>query len=290
MYLSNIIFIILYLFDVTIGYRVGGYIGALVIAIILPVGIFIQMRLTLLFSGVTKLEHLNLYDKNRLAIAFERVLQNGESRGFSFNNPKIYLSEEDCLNAFCCGKAIVINRPVMDSGCLEAVIAHEVKHFKYNDSYTACLLCNTIMVFFSAAMLILNVYIFAIALVIGIIIAAVVRKSEGILIGGLIFGILRRVKNLILRMLLFLMQAMTMLLSRYCEFKADEFAVCLGYADQLKQFLRLTANDNRRWSSGLAGKLLESHPSEAKRIANIQKLQNQMDESREEDFLLPFRM
>lgn len=274
MYVSNVIFVILYLLDIIAGFVIAGPIGSLVTAVALPVGIFIQIKLTLFKADAVRLEDLNPYDRDRLALAFENVLQNGERLGYTFKNPKIYLSEEETLNGFSCGNAIVINRGLMNSGCLEAAIAHEIKHFKYHDSITSCLICNTVTVLFLLTMFLFSVYILVIALMIVIAAAIAGRVTGGVIAGSIIMRILGKIKNAFMRVSLFCVNALQMVLSRHSEYKADEFAVRLGYGEQLKQFLRLTYKNRKMMS--LPEQLLSSHPSDSKRIAHIQKIQNQM--------------
>lgn len=274
MYISNVIFIILYALDIIAGAFIAGHMGAVVVAAALPVCIFIQIKLTLFKADVVRLENLNSHDRNRLSLAFENVLRKGESLGYTFKNPRIYLSEEESLNGFSCGNAIVINRGLLNSGCLEAVIAHEVKHFRFHDSITSCLICNTITVLFILIMFMTSIYILLIVLMAGLLAAFIGNGMTGIITGSVISRILGKIKNLFMRVSLFCMNAFQMVLSRQTEFKADEFAVRLGYGEQLKQFLRLTYNNRKNMS--LTEQLLSSHPSDSKRIANIQKIQNEL--------------
>ena len=276
MYISTVIFIILYLLDIIAGYLIAQIPGAIFVAFALPIGIFIQMKIALYHADVTKLENLSPYDRDKLAIAFESVLQRGESLGYNFRrNPKIYLSEDDALNGLNAGNAIVINRGLMNSGCLEGVCAHEVKHWRFNDSYTSCLICNTITVIFLLTMFVLSIYVFMIALIIGVIIAIFGGGTTGFFVGSLVGRFLN----------VFVMKALQSLLSRFTELKADEFATRLGYGEQLKQFLRLTYQSRKMES--ISSRLLSTHPSDSKRIGNIQKIQNQLQQ-RGELTNLPF--
>ena len=99
----------------------------------------------------------------------------------------------------------------------------------------------------------------------------------GILVGSFIGKILGKTKDLILRANLFLMNAFQSMILKHLELKADEFAVILGYAEQLKQFLRLTFESRKMMS--LSARLLSSHPSDSNRLGNIQKIQNQLEEN-----------
>ena len=280
MYLSSVIFVIIYILDITAGYYISGWIGALFVAIGLPIGIFIQMKLAIYQADATKLEYLSPNDRDQLSIAFERVLQSGESLGYSFrNNPKIYLSEDDTMNGFNAGNAIVINRGLMNSGCLEAVVAHEIKHWKYMDSYTSCLICNTITVLSLLTLFVLSVYILIIAIVIGLIVAIIGGGTAGLIAGSLVGRFLKMIKDIILKSNMFIMKALQGLLSRFTELKADEFATRLGYGEQLKQFLKISYQSRKMES--LSSRLLSTHPSDRKRISNIQRIQNKLQQKGE---------
>lgn len=286
MYISTVIFIILYLLDIVAGYLIAQIAGAIFVAFALPISIFIQMKIALYHADVTKLENLSPYDRDKLAIAFESVFQRGESLGYNFHrNPKIYLSEDGALNGFNAGNAIVINRGLMNSGCLEGVCAHEVKHWRFNDSYTSCLICNTITVISLLTMFVLSIYAFMIALIIGVIIAIFGGGTTVFFVGSLVGQFLSKIKDIILRFNVFVMKALQSLLSRFTELKADEFATRLGYGEQLKQFLKLTYQSRKMES--ISSRLLSTHPSDSKRIGNIQKIQNQLQQ-RGELTNLPF--
>jgi len=288
MYTSTVIFVIIYLLDIFAGYCIAGTIGSLIVAVALPIGIVIQLKLALYQADAIELENLSSHDRNKLSVAFENVLQSAECLGYTFsNNPKIYLSEDESMNGFNAGSAIVINRGIMNSGCLEGVCAHEVKHWRFNDSYTSCLICNTVMVLSLLAMFVLSIYVFAIALFIGILVAVIENGTAGFLVGSLVGRFLGKIKDLILRANLFFINTLQSLLSRYTEYKADEFATRLGYGEQLKQFLRLTFESRR--IENLSSSLLSSHPSDSKRIGHIQHIQNQMNE-KEELVDLPFNI
>lgn len=288
MYISSVIFVIIYLVDVAIGYTIAGYLGALFVAVALPIGIIIQLKLALFQADAIKLDDLSPSDRARLSLAFENVLQSAESLGYTFSkNPHIYLSEDQAMNGFNAGNAIVINRGLMNTGCLEGVCAHEIKHWRYMDSYTSCLICNTVTVISLLAMFVLSIYVFAIALFIGILVAVIGNSTAGFLVGSFVGRFLGKIKDLILRANLFFMNVLQSLLSRYTEYKADEFAVRLNYGEQLKQFLRLTYES--RSMESLSARLLSSHPSDSKRIGNIQRIQNQMNEN-EELVRLPFNV
>ena len=288
MYISTVIFVVLYALDVAAGYCIAGYIGALFVAVALPIGIFIQMKLAIFQADAIKLEDLSPSDRTKLSLAFENALQRAESFGVSFSkNPAIFLSEDQAMNAFSAGNAIVINRGLMNTGFLESVCAHEVGHWHYMDSYTSFLICNTVAVLSILAMLVLSIYVFAIAFFIGILVAVIGNCTAGFLVGSFVGRFLGKIKDLILRANLFLIKALQSLLSRFTEFKADEFATRLGYGEQLKQFLRLTY-ESRRMES-LSARLLSSHPSDSRRIGHIQHIQNQMNKT--EDLIrLPFNV
>ena len=288
MYISAVIFVVLYAVDIALGYCIAGYIGSLFVAVALPIGIFIQLKLALFQADAIKLDDLSPSGKNKLSLAFENVLQSAEALGYKFSkNPCIYLSEDRAMNGFNAGNAIVINRGLMNTGCLEGICAHEIKHWRYMDSYTSCLICNTITVLSLLAMFVMSIYVFAIALFIGILVAVIGNGTAGFLVGTFVGNFLGKIKDLVLRANLYLMNVLQGLLSRHTEYKADEWATRIGYGEQLKQFLRLTY-ESRRMES-LSARLLSSHPSDSKRIGHIQRIQNQMNDT-DELVRLPFNV
>ena len=56
MYISAVIFVVLYAVDIALGYCIAGYIGSLFVAVALPIGIFIQLKLALFQADAIKLD------------------------------------------------------------------------------------------------------------------------------------------------------------------------------------------------------------------------------------------
>lgn len=271
MHISNIILVLIYVLDMGVGFAVAGSPGAIIVAVGMPLAIWIQQKIYIFASGAVELDSLPEAERFLLANTFETVLEAAECVGYNMKNPRIFLSSEDTMNAFNCGNCIVVNKPLLISGSLEGIIAHEVKHFHFHDSYTSCLISNTITLFFIGLMIILGAGVFLIVLFTFLVIALVFGSTAGAIVGGVVGKLLNFIKEIFLKVNLFLARSIEMALSRFTEYKADEFAVITGFGSQLKHFLEMNrSNDN---TLSVTEQLLSTHPSDGKRIARIERME-----------------
>lgn len=276
MYASTVIFIIVYILDLAIAYVIAGPMGTLFAIVTLPIAIVIQQKLCMLSVGATRLENLGDADQDKLRATFENVLQSAERQGYSFsNNPKIYLLESDDINAFSCGKCIVVNRGLLNTIYLHGVVAHEIKHYKYGDSYCSCLISSSVSVLMLILMVTLGVSVIAIAIFIALMFGIIFGSTAALISGTIITRLLNIFKNIILNTTYWIVNVLQMMLSRFTEYKADEWGARIGYANDLLLFLKSTQGDDAKFT-GLTQRLLSTHPSHGKRIERLNQIKNQI--------------
>lgn len=276
MYASIVIFIIIYIFDLAIAYAIAGPTGALFAMIALPIAIVIQQKLCMLSVGATRLEKLDDADQDKLRAVFEDVLQSAERQGYSFSkNPRIYLLESNELNAFSCGNCIVVNRGLINTICLRAVVCHEIKHYRQKDSYCSCLISSSVAVLMLILMFNLGVSVIAISIFTALLFGIVLGSTAAFISGSIVYITFNFLKNAILNIVYWISVFFQALLSQFTEYKADEFSAQCGFADELILFLKST-NDDARFTS-LTQRLLSTHPSNAKRIERLNQIKNQLN-------------
>ncbi|MDE5765364.1 MAG: M48 family metalloprotease [Ruminococcus sp.] len=276
MYASTIVFIIVYILDLFIAYTMSGLTGIFFTMFALPVAVVIQQKPCMLSVGATRLDKLDDIDQDRLRAAFENVLQSAEKQGYSFSrNPKIYLLESDELNAFSCGQCIVINRGLINTICIHGVISHEIKHWKYGDSYCSCLISSSVSILMLMLMVTLGISVISVALVTALIFGIIFGSTAALISGTIVARILNFLKNIIINATYWVINILQMAFSRFNEFKADEWAARIGYADDLLLFLNLTKSDDVRFTS-LTQRLLSTHPSNGKRIERLKQIKKQI--------------
>jgi Zn-dependent protease with chaperone function len=71
----------------------------------------------------------------RETVAYESALETLRESGISFRAPRFfYVLDENTMNAAALGALLVINRPLLDSDYLTAVLAHELGHLNTPDA------------------------------------------------------------------------------------------------------------------------------------------------------------
>lgn len=278
MYISNVIVIIFYLLDLVAAFAVTGPVGCLFVAVALPIVIWIQEKLCILESNAIKLDDLNLSDQDTLRSMFDTVLEAAEKNGFYFHgkNPKIYLVESDEPNAFNCGNSIVINRGILDSPYRNGVTVHEIKHWKFHDSYCSMLISSTVYVFFLMLMFLLGASITFIVVFVSIIFGIIFGSTLGFIAGSIIGRILNFLKKIITNTLYYVIKFLETALSRFTEYKADEFAAICSFTYDVIRFLESIKDQDLLYSS-LAERVLSTHPTCQKRINRLKKIEKQLE-------------
>lgn len=215
---SKLFFVILYLFDIIIAYAItNDYIVSAVTAVVIPLILFVWQKLTLFRSGAMPITKCRTYDAKLLRSAYREVEMRAKSCGYKiWRSAKLYISNEDTHNAYNCGRAIVVNRPLLYGPELNAVIAHELNHFR-------------------------------------------------MILAKLLIPVKRGLCNLIVTLLL----AVEMAVSRSTEYASDAFATDTGYGEELIDFLSMDMLLRKPLT--FTERLLSSHPSDQRRCARIER-------------------
>lgn len=271
---SRIAFMVMYAADIILVYMLtNDYIAAVVVAVAIPIIIFIWQKVTLFRTGAMHISKCRSADAVRLQSAYDEVEARAKACGYKFNRkPKLYVSDEDTRNAYNCGGAIVVNRPVLYGQELVAVLSHEVNHWRCGHSYLSMLLGLNIFAFGIALSLFTGLWLLFSIIFIVAIIGLISKNSSwfGLILAKLLIPLQKWFCNLIVTILL----AIEMAISRKAEYNSDEFAAYCGYGDELILFL--STDKSLRKPLTFTERLLSTHPSDERRIAKIEHLQDRI--------------
>lgn len=266
--ISRISFAGLYLFNVLLTYMLtGNYIAAVISAAVIPVILFIWQKVTLFKSGATHITKCRRSDAELLYSAYHEVEERAKSCGYKIRkSAKLYISDEDTHNAYNCGNAIVVNRPVLYGPELRAVLAHELNHYRCGHSYFSMLLGANFFIAGISLSLFSGLYLLLIIIFIVAILGIFTKNSGwfGLILAKLLIPLKRGFCNLIVTMLL----AIEMGISRNEEYASDAFVVDTGYGEDLINFLSM--DTSLRKPLTFTERLLSSHPSDLRRCAKIE--------------------
>lgn len=267
--LSRISFAGLYLIDVLLAYMLTeDYIVAAVTAAVIPAILFIWQKITLFKSGATHITKCRRADAEHLEAAYREVEERAKSCGYEIKkSAKLYISDEDTHNAYNCGRAIVVNRPVLYGPELRAILAHELNHYRCGHSYFSMLLGANFFITGISLSLFTGLYLLFIIIFFVVILSIFTKNSGwfGLILAKLLIPLKRGVCNLIVTLLL----AIEMAISRSEEYASDAFAVDTGYAEELINFLSM--DTSLRKPLTFTERLLSSHPSDQRRCAKIEQ-------------------
>lgn len=266
---SKFAFTILYGINIFFGYcLVQHYIGAIVVAAAIPLILVIWQKISLYKTGAVPIEQCRRTDAYILNNAYEAVMLRASNCGFNLKKAKLYISDQDTYNAYNCGNAIIVNKPVLyDSSVLEGVVAHEVNHHRCADSWFSMLLGLNISVSSIILSLSAGLYVVAIIAVFMLIFSIFFRNSGWL--GLVLAKILMPIQKAVVNIMVTTTVAVEMAISRGTEYKADEFASTIGYGSELKLFL--SRDSSLRKPLTFTERLLSTHPSDDKRIAKIER-------------------
>lgn len=278
---SRIAFMVMYAADIILVYMLmNDYIAAVVAAVAIPIIIFIWQKVTLFRTGAMHISKCRSADAVRLQSAYDEVEARAKACGYKFNRkPKLYVSDEDTRNAYNCGYAIVVNRPVLYGQELAAVLSHEVNHWRCGHSYLSMLLGLNIFAFGIALSLFTGLWLLFSIIFIVAIIGLISKNSSwfGLILAKLLIPLQKGFCNLIVTILL----AIEMAISRKAEYNSDEFAAYCGYGDELILFL--STDKSLRKPLTFTERLLSTHPSDERRIAKIEHLQDRIQYKTDEN-------
>lgn len=237
---SRIAFMVMYAADIILVYMLmNDYIAAVVVAVAIPIIIFIWQKVTLFRTGAMHISKCRSADAVRLQSAYDEVEARAKACGYKFNRkPNLYVSDEDTRNAYNCRDAIVVNRPVLYGQELAAVLSHEVNHWRCGHSYLSMLLGLNIFAFGIALSLFTGLWLLFSIIFIVAIIGLISKNSSwfGLILAKLLIPLQKGFCNLIVTILL----AIEMAISRKVEYNSDEFAAYCGYGDELIDFVNMT--------------------------------------------------
>lgn len=281
MSVSRVVFMILYAADVILAYMLmNDYIAAAVVAVTIPLIIFIWQKVTLFRSGAMHISKCRSADAVRLQSAYDEIEVHAKACGYKLNRmPKLYISDENTRNAYNCGNAIVVNRPILNGQELTAVLSHEVNHWRCGHSYLSMLLGINIFTFGIVLSLITGLWLIISIIFIIAIIGLISKNSSwfSLILAKLLLPIQKGFCNLIVTILL----AIEMAISRKAEYNSDEFAAYCGYGDELILFL--STDKSLRKPLTFTERLLSTHPSDERRIAKIEHLQDRIQYKTDEN-------
>lgn len=233
--------------------------------------------IALLKDGTISMKHLNEYEKVRLLRAKECLT--GDVRrisGINISGIKLHIVPSEEINAYAYGfNNVAISRAALnacDDMTLNAVLGHEISHIICVDavfhriifaSVTVGILGLTLMSFVSVSivwMIFLALCIFGVC---------------GGVFSMLFFqGLSRFIKEIFIvlqHIVLFVYQTVMGIVSRSCEFRADKYAVELGYGPQLSYFLTRFIEGQEYRQKTLSEILYSSHPATCKRVQRIEQ-------------------
>lgn len=277
--LSKVLFLILYFIDIYMGYQIFGFRGALITGVAIVIAMFGWMRITLYQTGALHIEDCSPGERNRLDSALQEIYYRAESCGYKLRKCQFYVSGEHTMNAYNCLNKIVINRPVLQSAELEGIITHELGHLNNWDSYFSMLLSLNIMAISVLIMVSFALYFLVVAIIV-IVLAFLSKNFLGFLICKKILEWTRLFNRVACNIIITVIRIFQMTLLRQNEYKADRFAVRLGYGQDLKSFLGNYTGIETRNTKTFLEMLLSTHPSDYKRIAAIQKEEEKIRKQR----------
>lgn len=235
--------------------------------------------LSLMKDGAVSVDKLPAYDSARLISAKDLLAKDiREATSQDISNIKLYITPDDSMNATAYGcRCISVNRGTLnntDPITLAAVMAHEISHTTNLDSEF-----NRIL-FASVAALVLALSIISV-LSIGLLfilfailcccskalrswIGLILYQGSTKMVGG-IFSIFQRI-------IIFVYQTVSGMISRASEYRADQYSSSLGYGLQLAHFLSIADSEPHQLT--LTDILYRSHPPTEKRIYRLEQ-QNQ---------------
>ncbi len=272
-YFSRIAFILLYGFDIFLGYYLSqSYTGAVITAAVIPIVLLIWQKITLFTTGAIPIDKCRSTDACRLKNAYDAVMSRAANCGYNLKRAKLYISDQDTHNGYNIGNSIVINKPLLDTSVIEGILAHEVNHHRCSDSWFSMLLGLNISVSSIILSLTAGLYVICIIIIL-VLIFNIFSRNSGWL-GLILAKILMPVKNAVVNIMVTITVAIEMAISRNVEYKADEFASTIGYGHELKLFL---SNDcSLRKPMTFTERLLSTHPSNDRRIARIEKYEQKL--------------
>lgn len=292
--LSRVLFAVTYTLDVVGLYSLSGDIffalcGAVTIWLIL----FAQMGISLLSLRVHSLANSRRGDAEYLKSCMDEVLNRSVSVGRKRKSIRLWIADNESLNAFNIGNNIIVNRSLLrlgDRNMLEGLIAHELSHAYCCDWWFISLLSLNVFV----GMCYLGVTFLSVSIVVFIIVALIIGLLFslwlGFIAGGYAVKFIKACFRLFTRGLYYVTKLFSAFLSRRQENEADRYSCLLGYGNAMICFFRLSERAERHAvEKSWIEDLLSDHSTNYVRANRIERLQDEINRQEEERFgALPY--
>ncbi len=209
-----------------------------------------------LLSNVRKLESAR--EKDYLRPLFHEVLNKAKSIDPSLDGIDIYILDSMAVNAIAIGKrTIAVTKGAMQTFSedeLKAIISHEIAHIHHMDTTAKIhiMVGNGILSFF---LLVIHAIFWLVG---GLFTKRIGRNG------------LNRAMDAIVSLFMFPMALAMAYSDRKSERRSDEFAITLGYGEEMVSALYLLEKINLSSDRPLIEKLLASHPRLTARIENLE--------------------
>lgn len=199
-----------------------------------------------------------------------------EKEGINVKNVKLYILPSNDINAFACGfRHIAVTRGVLkniDEMTLSAILAHEISHIINLDvvfKRIAFFNVFIIMVYLTILSTISNILIWGAFFVLCLF--GICKGAVSMFIVSEILKVLKAFFSGIQKIIVVIFQVIIGIISRHSEYRADNYAVQLGYGLQLQYFLNRFTSTEEQSKRTLQDVLYDTHPAPEQRITKIQK-------------------
>ena len=265
---SNAVLIIFYMFYLILLYSIfkDGFMGIFIIHLI-----FIFIAFTPLGESIMRLlNHTKKIvlneDKEYLYPLFDEVYEHAQKENPHLSSHiKLFINDEQIPNAFACANhTVCVTKGAVQTFSreeLQGILAHELGHISNGDTRISMIFCIGNVLFMGFALIVKLFYIT---------IFAVLKNRLG---NSIILTIINGIKNLIVRLLGFIVNAIFSLNSRNCEKGADEFACSIGFGKELIEALYLLKQIDTGNNLSIMERIYATHPDLDYRIARLEQLE-----------------
>ena len=214
-------------------------------------------------------------ERNYLLPIFEEVYQDAKELNPKLNRGiKLYIMDAMYVNAYAMGrKTIAVTRGAIATFTadeLKGLLAHELGHITHG--HTKALLLSLIGNFFFTVI----VWIFRLMFFFAQLISNIVAQFNWI---GWLFSFMTFVLKIAVEVSVFIFVNLSEMIlasnSRVQEIEADTFAYEIGYGRELISGMYLLQKISMNNKPSLSEKVKASHPHIARRIENLERLENQ---------------
>jgi Zn-dependent protease with chaperone function len=285
--LSRILFATLYVIDIVGLYYISGDVSlAMSGAVAIWVILFIQMGISLLSLRVHSLTNSKRGDAEYLRDCMDEVLSRSEYVGRKRKKIRLWIADNESLNAYNIANNIIVNRSLLqvgDMNMLEGLLAHELSHAYCCDWwFTALLSLNVFIGICYAGVAFLGAAI-VVFLIVALLVGLLFSSWLGVIAGGYAFKFIKSCFKLFTRGFYYITKLFSAFLSRRQENEADRYACLLGYGSALLNFFRLAERVERHSvEKSWIEDLLSEHPTNYIRTNRIERMQEVISRQEEE--------